>query len=42
LDIPVIDNDKQEIVPEVKVPERASVADKFKEFINKLKKICNI
>lgn len=47
----MIDNDKQEIlpeikVPELKVPERVSVADKFKGkfkgFINKLKKIFNI
>lgn len=42
LDIPVIDNDKQEIEPEIKASERASVADIFKGFINKLKKIFNI
>ena len=39
LDIPVIDNDKQEIEPEIKASERASVADIFNRFVNKLKKI---
>lgn len=42
LDIPVIDNEKQEIVPEIKAPERVSKADILKGFINKLKKIFNI
>ena len=42
LNIPVIDNEKQEILPEIKISERVSVADKFKGFINKLKKIFNI
>ena len=38
----MIDNDKQEILPELKVSERVSVAEKFKGFINKLKNIFNI
>lgn len=42
LDIPVIDNDKQEIEPEIKVSERASVSDIFKEFVNRLKKILKL
>ena len=42
LDIPVIDNDKQEAAPEIKAPERVSKADILKGFINKLKKIFNI
>jgi hypothetical protein len=42
LDIPVIDNDKREIAPEIKSSERVSVADIFKEFLDKLKKILSI
>lgn len=38
LDIPVIDNDEQEIVPEIKESERVSVADIFNRFVNKWKK----
>lgn len=42
LDISVIDNEKQDIELEIKAAEKLFVADKFKGFINTLKKIFNI